>query len=469
VAITQLVAPGGTANQNLVIGNSGTYKLDYAASTSGTFAPTFTDNFDTYVPGVQLAQQSPANWTTWSAAPGSAEDPVVSNALAYSAPNSVLITGDNDCVHTFPNYTSGSYKISFRMLVPAGFDGYFNVLQLFAGGSSEWGTQAYFDAGGVAKIDAGAAAAATWAFNYDTWMYNELYIDLDGDYAEYWFDGTPIIGWQWSKGTFGSGTLKQLGGVNFYAYAGTQTPKFYFDNFLFETAGNDWLTLNGGLGVSGTVNAGAPATNIVLGFDATGKPAGTYTKTLNISTNELGAKTSYAIPVTMLVGYSISGNVYYGVTGTSKPMATNTTVTCTPGPTVPTGALGSYSIRPLANGNYALTGNSTKPYGGLQALDAIQVQRFVAGAVTFNNLQRRAGDVNMSNSVQNLDATFIRRRVGSIVVPQWTAPEWIFDGPFGTPPALQGLPVTVAGSNITVEFRTLCSGDVNSSYNPPAE
>jgi hypothetical protein len=177
--------------------------------------------------------------------------------------------------------------------------------------------------------------------------------------------------------------------------------------------------------------------------------------------------TGFAIPYTL--GYKVSGNVYYGHTGIGKPMATNTTVTLSPHGTTSTTTGGYYEFISVADGNYTLGGNSSKPYGGLQALDAIQVQRFVAGAVTFTSLQRRAGDVNMSSSVQNLDATFIRRRVGSIAVPQWTAPNWIFDGPFGTPPALQGLPVTVSGSNVSVELRTLCSGDVNNSYTPPAE
>lgn len=467
--ISVLVNPGSKYSMNMPIGNIGTYALDYAASTTGTFGTTFFDDFDLYAAGVQLALQvaDPTKWTTWSSLPGSTEDPYVSTDVAYSGTNSVLITGANDCVHPFPNYTSGSYRLSFKMFVPAGFDGYFNVLQLFNGANSEWGFQAYFDAGGAGSCDAGGASSGTWTFAYDTWLTNEVLIDLDGDYAEFWFDGNFIVSWQWSTGTFGSGTLKQLSGVNLYAYTGTQTPKFYFDDFHFETAGNDWLTLDGGLGVSGSIGVGSPAINVVLGFDSS-LPVGTYTKTINLTTNELGAKTSYAIPVTMMVGYSLSGTVYYGLLN-SKPMSTNTTVTCTPGPTVPSGAGGAYTIRPLGNGNYGISGATTKPYGGLQALDAIQVQRFVAGSITFADLQKRAGDVNKSSSVQNLDATFIRRRVSSIAVPQWTAPDWVFDGPFGVPPALQDYPVTIAGSNATLDFRALCSGDVNGSYNPPVE
>jgi hypothetical protein len=137
--------------------------------------------------------------------------------------------------------------------------------------------------------------------------------------------------------------------------------------------------------------------------------------------------------------------------------------------TYSTGTGNTYYFTGMVDGGYNLKGTSSKPYGGLQALDAIQVQRFVAGATTFTDLQKRAGDVNLSSSVQNLDATFIRRRVGSIAVPQWTAPDWIFDGPFGSAPALQGYPVNVATGMGTAVFKALCSGDVNASYTPPVE
>jgi|GEM_PF-2328983 hypothetical protein len=137
--------------------------------------------------------------------------------------------------------------------------------------------------------------------------------------------------------------------------------------------------------------------------------------------------------------------------------------------TYATGTANIYYFTGMADGGYTLKGTSSKPYGGLQALDAIQVQRFVSGSLTFTDLQKRAADVNLSSSVQNLDATFIRRRVSSIPVPQWTAPNWIFDGPFGTPPALQGYPITVASGLGTAVFKALCSGDVNASYTPPAE
>ncbi|MBM3436244.1 MAG: DUF4394 domain-containing protein, partial [Bacteroidetes bacterium] len=268
-------------------------------------------------------------------------------------------------------------------------------------------------------------------------------------------------------------------------------------------AGTLALSIDGNPVSSATINPGDVTVNLPAGGILT---PGTHTMMLS-ATGGLSMGMDAFLFTTIIPNFRVYGNVYYGPTGTTKPMATNTTVTLTPATplgTVPTHSpAGDYEFICVMNGNYTLTGATTKPFGGLQALDAIQVQRFVAGAVTFTNLQKRAADVNKSSSVQNLDAiqvqrfvagavtftnlqkraadvnksssvqnldaTFIRRRVSSIPVPQWTAPNWIFDGPFGTPPALQELPVTVAGSDLNQVLRTLCSGDVNGSYNPPAE
>jgi hypothetical protein len=229
-----------------------------------------------------------------------------------------------------------------------------------------------------------------------------------------------------------------------------------------------WLTIDGAQNTSGSVPAGG--NNIhTIGFNSAGLPIGTYTADIAISTNEPGAKASYLIPVTFHVGWGVSGNVYYGTTGTTKPMQTNTTVTLTPGPTVPTGAGGAYLIRPVANGSFKLFGATTKAWGGLQAFDATLIARYLGSIVTFTNLQKRAADLNLSSTITAFDGTLIKRRLGSIATPQWTAPTYVFDGPFPTTPTLDGLPVTVSGADVIQELRTICSGDLNSSFTPPAE
>jgi len=103
--------------------------------------------------------------------------------------------------------------------------------------------QVFFDEDGQGSIDGGGEGAASFSYPYDTWMYNEVIIDMNGDWAEYKLDGVSIHGWQWSIGAFGQTNLNQLGGVNFYAWAGKGkgTPKYYFDNFMIEEFGAPML------------------------------------------------------------------------------------------------------------------------------------------------------------------------------------------------------------------------------------
>jgi hypothetical protein len=194
-AILQLAANdffGATANDQMYFDN-----FEIAEVREGFF-----DDFEDYTAGTQLVAQNSTDWTTWSNSPGSAEDPFVSNAQAYSGSNSVNITGTNDLVYPIPDLTEGEYTISFYLYVPTGADAYFNTLQDFAGASSQWGMQVYFGEGGAGagSVDAGAAAAATFTFSYDTWIYNEVVVDLNSDFAAYFIDGTPIVSWVWSTG-----------------------------------------------------------------------------------------------------------------------------------------------------------------------------------------------------------------------------------------------------------------------------
>jgi hypothetical protein len=199
----------------------------------------FEEVFESYTSGGQLACQNSDDWTTWSNAPCSAEDAYISSAAANSGSNSIIVEGTNDVVKVIENYTSGLYKISFYMNVPDGFLGYFNTLQLFSGANSSWGMQVFFNEDGTGSIDGGGEGAASFNYPPDTWMYNEVIIDLNGDWAEYKLDGTSVHGWQWSIGAFGQNNLNQLGGVNFYAWAGKgkATPQYFIDDFMIEEFG----------------------------------------------------------------------------------------------------------------------------------------------------------------------------------------------------------------------------------------
>lgn len=196
------------------------------------------ETFEDYNAGEQLALQANAMgrdyWTTWSNAPGSAEDPMVTNEQAHTGSNSMVIEGTNDCVLLFGDKTEGKYALNFYTYIPEGFFGYFNMLQVFAGASSEWGMQAYFDAGGVGTVDAGGAGAGAFTYLYNTWINVEVVVDLDEDFAEMFINGSSIITWQWSLGTFGTPGTPALAAANFYAWNANGTPKAFFDDINFD-------------------------------------------------------------------------------------------------------------------------------------------------------------------------------------------------------------------------------------------
>jgi hypothetical protein len=203
-----------------------------SATPQGAGGAAFFDNFDSYTAGTQLVVQNPNDWTTWSNLPGSGEDPFVTDAQAYSGANSVVIVQNNDLVKVFDvaPLTSGMWKLSWQMYIPTGGAGYFNTLADFAGGSSEFAMQVYFDAGGTGRLDAGGASAATFNYAYDTWQPVAVVVDLDNDVAEFWLDGTMIYTWQYTLGTFGTPTIPlQLDANDFFG--ATAADQMYIDDY----------------------------------------------------------------------------------------------------------------------------------------------------------------------------------------------------------------------------------------------
>ena len=204
------------------------------------------DDFDSYTVGDYLAVVNPDLWTTWSNAPGGPEDVVVTDAQSNSPDNSILVELNNDNVMIMDDYTSGVYSMDIDMYIPTGFCGYYNMQKTSVPGT-EWAFQIYFLTDGTTIIDAGAASAATFNYLHDEWMDLRIVIDLDSDWADFYYNGTHIIGYQWSLGTFGTPGLLQLGGMNIFGGANsgtTDVPMFYVDNMEFKdlTAVSDELT-----------------------------------------------------------------------------------------------------------------------------------------------------------------------------------------------------------------------------------
>jgi thiol-disulfide isomerase/thioredoxin len=196
----------------------------------------YSDDFEAFTAGTGIAQQEDTWWNTWNGAPGSAEDPLVSDAFAYSGTNSVKVSGTNDGVIEFADLTTGRYRVEFYLYVPAGRQAYWNIMQNFnsAGTGLKWGMQIFMQ-NGVMTVDGAGEAAATFNFNHGEWIKVQHFIDLNSDWVDLYVNDQLVHAYQWSKGTFNDGTgINKLDAFNFYAWDEDGTPEYYMDNFLIE-------------------------------------------------------------------------------------------------------------------------------------------------------------------------------------------------------------------------------------------
>lgn len=193
----------------------------------------YQDDFESYTVGDYLAVQS-AEWTTWSGAPGTGEDALISDEQAYSPTNSVKVEGVTDLVKPLGNKISGQYEVTFWYYVPSGYGGYYN-LQHFEQPGIEWAIEVYFGSDGNAVVHAGGENAANFTFNHDEWFEITNIINLSGDKGELFINDGFIVEWQFSLTSQGNPGTNQLGSVNIYAGAPSgDTPMFYFDDFLYQ-------------------------------------------------------------------------------------------------------------------------------------------------------------------------------------------------------------------------------------------
>lgn len=193
------------------------FMLDDVVVTAGANV-LFADDFESYSVGDYVAENSDV-WTTWSNAPATAEDAVVSDDQGASPSQSMYVSGTNDMVLPLGNKVGGKYQINMKYWVPSSGDGGYYNIQHFEAPGTEWAYEVYFDNAGAGSLSAGMENAATFTFANDSWVVLENIIDLDKDSAWLFVDGVEIYNWRFSmQANDPNGTL-QLGGVNIYAGA----------------------------------------------------------------------------------------------------------------------------------------------------------------------------------------------------------------------------------------------------------
>ncbi|MFA7361757.1 MAG: T9SS type A sorting domain-containing protein, partial [Candidatus Kapaibacterium sp.] len=200
------------------------------------------NNFESYTVGQRLACQDSLNWTTWSIMPcNTTEDPLISNAQSFSPTKSVVITQNNDLVKRLGNDSTGVHEISIKFYVPTTKSGYWNTLSVFAGSSSKWGMECYFDVaatGNNGRLQAGAVTAIPFAYTHDAWQTAKLLLNLDVDSAKFLINGTMVHKWKWTLGANGTAVPKKLGGNNFFG--ATATDQMYVDDYSYMPNAN-WI------------------------------------------------------------------------------------------------------------------------------------------------------------------------------------------------------------------------------------
>ncbi len=115
---------------------------------------------------------------------------------------------------------------------------------------------------------------------------------------------------------------------------------------------------------------------------------------------------------------------------------------------------GYYEFDNLAYGNYSIVASTNKPWGGVTATDALLIKLHSVGSISLTGLPLVAADVNASNAINATDALLIQLRIVGLS-NQFNAGNWKFNN----------TPFVFNASDTTYNFKAICVGDVNKSYN----
>lgn len=120
---------------------------------------------------------------------------------------------------------------------------------------------------------------------------------------------------------------------------------------------------------------------------------------------------------------------------------------------------GQFLFNGLTPGTYQISAQSTKTWGGNNAVDALKILQHFVGQSPLSGIRLKAADVNASGSVNASDALKVLQRfVGQI--NSFQAGDWV----------AENKTINLSGSNSIVQnLKALCYGDVNGSYIPFAK
>ena len=159
--------------------------------------------------------------------------------------------------------------------------------------------------------------------------------------------------------------------------------------------------------------------------------------------------------------FSVSGVLHYDNTAMT-PIVNSQVRLLGPGgvqvATATTNASGQYVLNNVATGSYTLTAQSSRPWGGVSASDALQISRHFSNLINLTGLRLGAADVNATNSINTGDALLATRRYSGNIT-SFGAGDWRFES----------IPLSISSSSVTQNIRGICYGDVNGSFLPSVQ
>ena len=219
-----------------------------------------------------------------------------------------------------------------------------------------------------------------------------------------------------------------------------------------HATGYSWILPSGA-----TLASGTNTNTIVVNFSENAKSG----NIIAFGTNDCGQGLADTLEVR--VGYNIDGYFKYNNLAETAldsilvQLLTNDTVI----DSTYTSLTGYYRFVGVHPGVYTITGSSSRTWGGVNATDAIKIQRHFAGLETLSsNLRQQAADVNNSNSINSTDAAKVKRRFSGLDTT-FIRTDWTF-----AKAAFEGDTIHMPECDISRNYFGLCTGDVNGSHIP---
>lgn len=180
----------------------------------------FSDDFEAYDEGAYLGQSS-ADWTTWSNAPGGAEDVRIVSDQAYSGTNSIYFNGSGqggpaDVILPFGGkHTSGQFNMSLAMFVVDGRTGYFNFQGETTPGTT-WTMNVNFQNDGSLVVDDGVGEKIRAKYPIGQWFELEIDVNLTNNVWKFVVNGACVGSYASEQNYLASCDLFPLGTSSFY-------------------------------------------------------------------------------------------------------------------------------------------------------------------------------------------------------------------------------------------------------------